>query len=184
VRPRDPNLPMLESVARALGPLCKRFVFVGGCASGLLVTDSAAPPARTTQDVDVIVEVLSLAEYHKLEHELIGAGFQHDRSQDAPVCRWIVGAALMDVMPTDERVLGFGNRWYEAAARSAEMFVLPSGREIRLINPALFLATKLDAFAGRGGSDYSASHDLEDIVTSRLRQIAELLVSGQPRTTR
>jgi hypothetical protein len=41
----DPNIPLLDSVAHALGPLCQRFVFVGGCAAGLLVTDSAAPPA-------------------------------------------------------------------------------------------------------------------------------------------
>jgi hypothetical protein len=161
----DPNIPLLDSVAQALGPLCQRFVFVGGCAAGLLVTDSAAPPARVTRDVDVIVEVLSLFEYQVLEKDLEGNGFKHDRRSDAPVCRWIVGGCILDVVPTDERILGFSNRWYGEAVRTASPFELPSGLQIRLISPPTFLATKLEAFAGRGGGDYRASHDLEDIVS-------------------
>ena len=27
---------------------------------------------------------------------------------------------MLDVMPTDESVLGFGNRWYDMAVRTAE----------------------------------------------------------------
>jgi hypothetical protein len=76
----DPNLPLLESVVRALGPLCEQFVFVGGCVTGLLITESAAPPVRATKDVDVIVEILSLTEYHALERQLENGGFRHDRS--------------------------------------------------------------------------------------------------------
>ncbi len=70
---------------------------------------------------------------------------------------------MLDVMPTDEDVLGFGNRWYHLAVRTAESVRLPSGRSIRLIAPPVFLATKLEAFHGRGGGDFLASHDLEDI---------------------
>jgi predicted nucleotidyltransferase len=138
-------------------------VFVGGCATGLLVTDRAASPVRATRDVDVVVEVVSLAGYHTLERQLEQAGFRHDRSEDAPVCRWIVGGCMLDVMPTDENVLGFGNRWYDVAVRTAERALLPSGRSIQLIAPPVFLATKLEAFHGRGGGDFLASHDLEDI---------------------
>jgi hypothetical protein len=53
VNPADPNLPLLESVAQALGPLCDRFVFVGGCATGLLVTDRAASPGKTRRRFDI-----------------------------------------------------------------------------------------------------------------------------------
>ena len=52
----DPNLAMLERIAEALGPLRHRMVFLGGCATGLLITDPAAAPIRATRDVDVIVE--------------------------------------------------------------------------------------------------------------------------------
>ncbi|MDB6045992.1 MAG: hypothetical protein JWM63_4543 [Gammaproteobacteria bacterium] len=161
----DPNLPLLESVVNALGPLCSQFVFVGGCVTGLLVTESAAPPVRATRDVDAIVEVLSLAEFHALERQLENGGFRHDRSADAPICRWTVGSALLDVMPTDEGILGFGNRWYGEAVRTAAQTDLPSGRQVRLIAPPAFLGTKLEAFYGRGGGDFLASHDLEDIIT-------------------
>jgi predicted nucleotidyltransferase len=168
----DPNLPLLESVVKSLGTaLCEQFVFVGGCVTGLLITESAAPPVRVTKDVDAIVEIVSLTEYHALERQLEGGGFRHDRSPDAPICRWTVGGALLDVMPSNESVLGFGNRWYSEAIRTAMEVSLPSGQVIRLISPPAFLGTKLEAFHGRGAGDFLASHDLEDIIT---------LVDGRP----
>ena len=36
---------------------------------------------------------------------------------------------------------------------------------VRLITPVYFIATKLEAFHGRGQDDVVMSHDLEDIVT-------------------
>ena len=36
---------------------------------------------------------------------------------------------------------------------------------MRAITPLYFVATKLEAFRGRGAGDYQASHDLEDILT-------------------
>ena len=41
----------------------------------------------------------------------------------------------------------------------------PNGMDIRLITAPVFVATKFEAFHGRGGNDYLASHDLEDIIT-------------------
>jgi predicted nucleotidyltransferase len=165
VNPVDPNIALLESIAAALGPLRDRFVFVGGCATGMLVTDVAAAPVRATRDVDAIVEVLTLAEYHALERELEKRGFSHDRSPEAPICRWVVGTSLLDVMPTDERVLGFANRWFTQAIHTAVSVKLPSGKMVKRVTPPLFLATKLEAFRGRGSGDFLASHDLEDIIT-------------------
>jgi hypothetical protein len=52
VNPVDPNLALLELIAAALGPLRERFVFVGGCTTGMLLTDIAAAPVRATRDVD------------------------------------------------------------------------------------------------------------------------------------
>lgn len=54
-RERNPNLEILELAVAQLGPLVDDMVFVGGCATGLLLTDLAAPPIRQTRDVDVIV---------------------------------------------------------------------------------------------------------------------------------
>ncbi len=140
-------------------------VFLGGCATALLLTDPAAPEVRPTRDVDVITEVGSLAEYYQLAGELRTAGFVEDRTPSAPLCRWRASEIILDIMPTDERVLGFGNRWYRPALINAQAIVLPGGEQIRAVTAPYFLATKLEALAGRGGGDYLASRDLEDIVT-------------------
>jgi hypothetical protein len=53
----NPNLEILEAAVELLDELADRLVFLGGCATGLLLTDVAAPPIHATQDVDVITEV-------------------------------------------------------------------------------------------------------------------------------
>lgn len=62
---KNPNIEMLETTARDLGPLIHETVFLGGAATGLLLTDPATPPIRITRDIDVIIEVVSLAAYHR-----------------------------------------------------------------------------------------------------------------------
>jgi hypothetical protein len=66
----DPNLHLLEAAARLLQPLLDELVFVGGCATGLLITDPAAVGIRPTKDVDAITEVGSYAEYAKRSDRL------------------------------------------------------------------------------------------------------------------
>lgn len=34
----NPNLELLSGMAQAMGPLCEQVVFVGGCATGLLIS--------------------------------------------------------------------------------------------------------------------------------------------------
>lgn len=63
---RNPNLDILMLTVDQLGPLSDEMVFVGGCTTGLLISDPGAPPVRETRDVDVIVEVSSYAEYNQL----------------------------------------------------------------------------------------------------------------------
>ncbi len=167
----DANTEMVERVAAALGPLRERVVFVGGCATGLMITDPAAAAIRTTLDVDLVVETAGRAAYRGLEKELLRRGFRHDVSPQAPICRWTLGDLVVDVMPTDPSLLGFSNRWYPEAVRTAQQMSLPSGLPILLVDPPCFLATKLEAFFGRGQGDFRASHDLEDVVT---------LVDGRP----
>ncbi len=62
----NPNMALLVGMARAMGPLCDQVVFVGGCATGLLLDDAGLMDVRPTEDVDAIVEVASLAGYHRL----------------------------------------------------------------------------------------------------------------------
>lgn len=53
MNPNDPNVAIVELVANKLGRLADKVVLVGGCATGLLITDTARPPVRATQDVDL-----------------------------------------------------------------------------------------------------------------------------------
>lgn len=51
----DPNRPLFESVVRVLAQLLNELVFVGGCTTGLFITDPAAGGIRPTRDVAAIV---------------------------------------------------------------------------------------------------------------------------------
>jgi hypothetical protein len=53
----NPNLELLTDAVKLLDPLLGELVFVGGCATALLITDSAAADVRPTFDVDAIAGV-------------------------------------------------------------------------------------------------------------------------------
>ena len=198
---QNPNEALLLSAVQKLVPLLDRLAFVGGCVTGLLVTDPGAAPVRSTSDVDAIVELASTvgfgftdaflkeqesqpaaapvrptgdidavtgaASYHeliKIEEELRRLGFRECLQEDAPRCRWMNGDLLLDLMPTNPSILGFSNRWYRPALENAQRVVI-GDYEIQFITAPYFLATKLEAFHGRGKNDFRMSHDMEDIVT-------------------
>lgn len=166
MNPNDPNVVLLELVAARLGEKLRGDqVFCGGAVAGLLTTDPASPAIRPTEDVDLIVKVLTLAGYHRIEQALAKQGFAHDMSAEAPVCRWRADKVAVDVMPTLDTLLGFSNRWYPLALETATPVALPSGAFIRLVQAPIFLGTKLEAFAGRGNNDYLFSPDLGDLLS-------------------
>ena len=156
-RAQNPNLDILALAVDQLGTLTDDMVFLGGCATGLLITDPAAPSIRVTKDVDAIVQIYSRAEYYGLAEKLRARGFKEDTRDDAPVCRWISGAVVLDVMPTDPEILGFGNLWYEKALEHSFRFELPGCKPVNLVTAPYFLVTKLEAFRGRGKGDYMLS---------------------------
>lgn len=161
MRPID----LLVAVGSKLVRLPKPVAFVGGATTGLLVTDPAAPALRSTLDVDVILDVENYTEYTELvAPALRKLGADEDVSEGAPLCRWIVDGVTVDVMPVDSRILGFSNRWYPAALATARAHKLPDGTEIRVLAAPFFLATKIEAFTGRGGGDFLGSKDMEDIL--------------------
>lgn len=182
----NPNLAILELVAKALGTVCDDVVFVGGCATGLLLTLARPERIRITEDVDIIAQALTASDYHAIEAKVRAQGFTNDMRPGAPICRWVYGSVTVDVMPTVQDILGFTNRWYPLAVDTAATVVLESGLSIRLISAPVFIATKLEAFNDRGRSadgqpDYLGSHDLEDIITvvdRRPELLAECVVSS------
>lgn len=161
----DINLEMIKIVAERLGDQREEFVFLGGASTCLLVTDPAAPEIRPTLDVDIIIEVASRLEYYKLEDKLRQLGFRQSPEPDDPICRWMVDDVKVDVMPTDEDILGFSNKWYLQAIENSNEVEIKKSLKIRMVTAPYFLATKIEAFHGRGKKDFLASHDMEDIIT-------------------
>lgn len=81
------NLAMLERALEHLGELAGDVVFVGGATVDLWITDEAAPEFRLTEDIDVIVEVLTRQDYYRLEERLREAGFENDQ-ESGLICRF------------------------------------------------------------------------------------------------
>lgn len=158
------NLRMLEFVATKLGDIRNDVVFLGGCTTGLFISDPLVPDVRYTLDVDCIVDVISRNQYYQLEKKLNKQGFKKSITEDI-ICRWFYDDVILDVMPTDETILGFGNRWYKQAIASSNLYLLAESLEIRVVTAPYFLATKFEAFKTRGKMDFYASHDFEDIVS-------------------
>ena len=157
------NLPLLEEAAAKLKHLLPEVVFVGGSTLDLIVTDQGSAPIRSTYDVDVIVAA-DYADYSAFCDRLRDVGFDNDTRPGAPLCRFLNGDLMLDVMSTQKGALGFSNRWYEGAIQTATPASLPSGKVIRLITAPFFLGTKMEAFYDRGENDYYMSHDLEDFI--------------------
>ncbi len=164
MRADDPNLPYLRHIAEALGELREQVVFVGGAVAGLLVTDPLADSVRATRDVDAVVDA-NRAMFHRIEEAVAQRGFARDVDSDV-ICRWVHKASgvLFDLMPVQPEVLGFSNRWYPYAVETAAPVALSPGVTIKVVSAVAFVATKLEAFAGRGGGDFLSSHDIEDVL--------------------
>jgi predicted nucleotidyltransferase len=161
----NPNMAMLIAMAQAMGPLCEQVVFVGGCATGLLVDDAELMDVRPTEDVDAIVEVASLVAYHRVADKLMDRGFKQTMADNTPPFRWYWNRMQLDLVPLDEKVLGFANRWYRVGFDAALAVELAGGLKLRHLSVPHFLATKFEAFKDRGNNDVYLSHDLEDIMT-------------------
>ncbi len=144
------NMNMLQIVADGLEELKEEIVFVGGAIAELYADDPAASDIRPTQDVDCVIELNTRMEFTELEEKLRTKKFTHDISKGDPICRWIFRGIKIDVMPTNEDILGFKNRWYSGGIENKITKSLPNGMEIYVFPPEFFLASKFEAHRDRG----------------------------------
>jgi hypothetical protein len=158
------SIELLELAADALGPLLDEVVFVGAATVTLWITDPGAPAVRPTKDVDVVVEAATRGDFYAFEARLRERRFAEDQEAGV-ICRWRhPGGLILDAMPSEPSILGFDNRWQGAAIPHAIGRELPSGATIRAVSPPYLLATKLEAFKGRGKRDFLGSRDFGDII--------------------
>lgn len=160
------NEQMLLTVAKGLPSAMRdQVVFLGGSVVSLLITAKAFGGIRPTQDVDLIIDFSNRSSFYKFEESLRNAGFCQVIEGDPPIiCRWRINSVVVDIMPCDEAILGFSNKWYKAAVKNYTIINL-AGIEIKVVSAPYFLATKIEAFLGRGNNDFMLSSDLEDIIT-------------------
>ncbi len=162
----------LVHLAREIEPILPEVVFVGAHVANLLITESGVTRVRPTTDVDVVVGATTRTAFRKLEERLRELGLQPEMGDDAVICRWHTPSGIiLDVMPTNREILGFSNQWYPLVVRSSIEYELESDLIIRIPTAPLFIASKLEAFLGRGAGDLLRSQDLEDVIT---------VVAGRP----
>jgi len=159
---RQLNIARIKVVAQALRNLNQEVVFVGGATVALYADNPAAPEARPTDDVDVVVELASYGGYAGLEEQLSQLGFSNDTTANV-ICRFQVQGITVDIMPTKPQIIGFSNQWYPEGFAQAITINIDE-QETKIFTLPHFLATKLEAFKSRGQQDYRTSSDFEDIV--------------------
>lgn len=156
------NITRIRAVSNALGELRDNVVFVGG-ATVSLYADRLATEVRPTDDVDIIIELATRWHFAEIDERLRQAGFQLDTTATF-VGRYQLEGFVVDVMPLDEAILGFSNRWYKQGYRTAMDYAIDDGLPIKILTAPYFIATKLEAFQDRGEKDGRMSTDFEDIV--------------------
>lgn len=158
------NVAMISEVARGLKDLNQDVVFVGGATATLYFYESNSTEIRPTDDVDCIIELQAKSSHMLLSEKLIKLGFFPDSTPKAPICRYKYLGIKVDIMPTDEKILGFSNKWYKEGFEKKLKYKLPDDLEIFILPLSYFIATKIEAFSSRGAKEPRLSHDLEDIV--------------------
>lgn len=138
---------IVDEGLRPLHDMLTEFVLVGGASIGLWIDQPAAPPARPTNDIDLVVLVRTRPEYHRVGERLRDRGFSEDSTSHV-LCRW------RNADGTD-------------AFDAAQALTMPSGAVLRVATVPFLIAAKFDAFDSphrSDGGDYLASADMHDIM--------------------
>jgi predicted nucleotidyltransferase len=157
------NITRIKAVSNALDKLETPVVFVGGAVASLYADIDFREEARPTDDVDVVIELLAYKNYAVIEERLRTIGFENDMYSKV-ICRYRYQGLIVDIMPTDEKILGFSNKWYAPGFKQAVDFKIDELHTVKIFPAAYFIASKLEAFKTRGKNDGRTSSDFEDIV--------------------
>ena len=157
------NLTRIKGVANALSDLENEIAFVGGATVSLYADTPEYVEVRPTDDIDVLVEILTYNAYTQLQQKLNELGFELDKEAKI-TCRYKYQGIIVDIMPLEGNVLGFENLWYKEGFGNLETYHVADGPSIRIFPVAYFIASKIEAFRGRGNKDGRTSKDFEDII--------------------
>ena len=161
------NIVRIKAVFNALEELRNEVVFVGG-ATISLYANIPTFEIRPTYDVDILVEIYSRVEYERLEEKLRKKGFVNDTTAKF-IGRYILDGVIVDVMPTNEDILGFSNHWYKEGYAHAMDYKIDDQHIVKIFPAPYFIASKIEAFKERGKNSHDeldgrTSRDFEDLV--------------------
>jgi hypothetical protein len=128
--------PSSEATAVLLRPMLGELVFVGGATPNTLPLANAFARSDSPKT--------------SVKARPFAGGFIRERSWTS--CPWMRGF-------WDSLIAGIAS-----AMDAATLHQLFRNLEIRVVTAPHFLATKSEAFKGRGRGDFLASHDLEDLI--------------------
>lgn len=157
------NITRIKGVHNALGELKNSVAFVGGATVSLYADNPELVEVRPTNDIDVVIEIGTYGDYTKIQEQLGTLGFNVDIESNV-ICRYKYQALTVDIMPTEESILGFSNRWYKEGFEHLVKYNIDDYNKVNIFSTPYFIASKLEAFKGRGGDDGRMSQDFEDIV--------------------
>lgn len=157
------NIIRIKSVNTLLQSIDVNFAFIGG-ATVSLYAQREATDVRPTEDIDIVVEIATYGtEYTRLTEKLLKMGFSPDTESNV-ICRYLHTGLIIDVMPVDDDVLGFTNKWYKDGLKNAIDYVIDDQSTVKIFSAPYFIASKFEAFNSRGKNDGRQSTDFEDIV--------------------
>lgn len=155
----------METIAQGLKGLAGESIFIGGACAQFYVKNPDLHDFRPTRDIDCIVKVHTYREFAACSDSLRSLGFTNDTTPGAPIVRWIFKGIPVDIIPDRSSVVGFRDIvWFSEGRKYKEERILPSGRSISILPLVFYLAAKLESWQDRGGGDFLASKDIEDIV--------------------
>ena len=97
---------------------------------------------------------------------------------NGPMCRYSSPKGKMvDFLFPSSEVMGFSNQWYAKVVENPLPYNIQE-HPLLIAQPALYLATKIEAFLSRGETEPFESQDLEDIV-ALMDGCSELVASFQ-----
>jgi predicted nucleotidyltransferase len=156
------NLQVVDKVAGLLGQLNDEVVYVGGAVASLYITEKAADLPRPTKDVDVSIQLGSISEWEQLRERLAQLRIFPDQTSKV-MYRYKYEDIIIDFIPTEATAIGPTNRWLKPGFEHAFKVELGENH-INILPLPFYLATKWEAYKGRGGEDPRTSHDFEDII--------------------
>ena len=173
------NKVRIKAVAHALREFSFDLYFVGGAVVSFYADNERVFEHRPTDDIDVVVEILTRGKYFQAQELLKEMGLTEDVNSKV-ICRWKYQGITIDIMPLNPDILGFSNRWYSHGIKNSIDQRIDDLTSVQIFSFPCFLATKLEALNNRN-VDWRYSKDFEDIIKvleSRGRAIDDIDTSN------